>query len=235
MDATGLTAFSALPLFPLMLIFWHLESGVSSNIGFVWGRWRHYGLAIIYPLAVLSLIAFISLVSGAADLSHTDWMKASLNLILGTVSTFVIVIITEEGFFRGWLWSSLENAGQKRGWILIISSVAFSLWHLSWVTLTTDGKLPVAQIPIFIVNAAIIGTIWGLLRWISGSVIVASLSHGLWNGITYLFFGFGIHTGALGIKETIIYGPEIGLLGLVLNSIFAVVFWRWVVRSSYSA
>ena len=145
------------------------------------------------------------------------------------------MILTEEGFFRGWLWASLEQAGQKRGWVLVISSLAFSLWHLSWVTLTTDGKLPIGQIPVFMVNVAVIGAIWGLLRWISGSVIVSSLSHGVWNGMTYVLFGFGTHVGALGIKETAIYGPEIGVLGLILNVVFAVVLWRGIARASSAA
>ena len=54
----------------------------------------------------------------------------------------------------------------------------------------------------------------------------------MWNGITYAFFGFGAEVGALGIEETAIYGPENGILGLVLNVIFATVFWRWMVRQA---
>lgn len=65
------------------------------------------------------------------------------------------------------------------------------------------------------------------LRAISGSIIVASLSHGLWNGIAYVFFGFGIKVGALGITNTAMFGPEIGFLGLFTNLVFAVILWRW--------
>jgi uncharacterized protein len=71
------------------------------------------------------------------------------------------------------------------------------------------------------------GAIWGLLRWISGSVVVASLCHGLWNGVDYVFFGFGTKIGALGIKNTAVYGPEVGMLGLALNIVFVVALWRW--------
>ena len=71
--------------------------------------------------------------------------------------------------------------------------------------------------------------IWGLLRWISGSVVVTSVSHGLWNGGAYVLFGFGSNTGALGVKNTAIFGPEVGVLGLVLNLVFAVGLW-FVVR-----
>jgi hypothetical protein len=67
------------------------------------------------------------------------------------------------------------------------------------------------------------------MRWISGSVIVTSVSHGLWNGGAYVLFGFGSRTGALGIKDTAMFGPEVGVLGLVFNLVFAVGLW-FVVR-----
>jgi membrane protease YdiL (CAAX protease family) len=137
------------------------------------------------------------------------------------------VIITEEGFFRGWLWASLERAGVPRPSILISSSIAFSLWHWSAVMLKTGFDPPRSQVPVFMVNAIVMGAVWGLLRWISGSVIVSSVSHGLWNGMAYVFFGFGTKVGALGIKNTGFYGPEVGVLGLAVNFIFAAALWRW--------
>jgi hypothetical protein len=77
------------------------------------------------------------------------------------------------------------------------------------------------------INAAVMGAIWGMLRLISGSIIVASVSHGVWNGGAYVLFGFGSKVGALGIKETALYGPEAGVLGLILNLVFAAALWRW--------
>jgi membrane protease YdiL (CAAX protease family) len=111
-----------------------------------------------------------------------------------------------------------------------MSSAAFSLWHLSWVTLTEDGRLPIAQVPVYLLNAAVIGLIWGMLRLASGSVIVASLSHGVWNGLTYSLFGFGTHAGALGIRDINIYGPEVGVLGLALNVVCAFLLWVRITR-----
>ena len=72
-----------------------------------------------------------------------------------------------------------------------------------------------------------LGFIWGLLRSISGSIVVSSVSHGLWNAGAYAFFGYGSTVGALGIKETAIYGPEVGFLGFALNLLFAAALWRW--------
>ena len=73
----------------------------------------------------------------------------------------------------------------------------------------------------------LIGAAWGLMRSISGSVIVTSVSHGVWNGFTYTFFGFGPEVGALGIKNTALFGPEVGVLGLALNTVFVLALWWW--------
>ena len=115
--------------------------------------------------------------------------------------------------------------------MLVYTSIAFSAWHISAVTLNTDYRPAPSQVPVFLINAAVIGIVLGMLRWMSGSIINASCSHGLWNGFAYVFFGFGTKIGALGIQNTAIFGPEIGVLGLITNAFFAVVLWRlWRTR-----
>ena len=227
MDAGGLTAFSALPLFPLMLLLWYAERPPRLPMGFSAGRTEWYGLAILYPLAVLGSLAAIAHLAGATNLVTANWATALRQAARVGSGTLLVVILTEEGFFRGWLWSSLRRAEMTPTGTLIVTSVCFSLWHLSWATLTADGRLPATELPVFMVNAAVIGAIWGLLRAGSGSVFVPSLSHGLWNGIDYVFFGAAAKTGALGIANTAVYGPEIGLLGLAANVVVAVLLWRW--------
>jgi CAAX protease family protein len=227
MDASGLSTFSALPLFPLALVFWHFDRLSRRDVGLTWGARRHYALAVLYPLLVLGVLTLVCAAAGVIDVTHADWSKAWRNLALVTVSTTLVAILTEEGFFRGWLWASLSRAGLSAPRVLIWSSVAFALWHVSAVLLPTGFDLPRSQVPVFIVNAAVIGAIWGLMRWLSGSVLVTSVSHGVWNGAAYVLFGFGTKVGALGIAETAIYGPEVGVLGLTLNVIFAVALWRF--------
>jgi uncharacterized protein len=226
MDATGLSAFSSLPLFPLFGLFWYLGRYSLAEIGLTIGRPRHYGLAVLYPLLVLGSVALIAELTGALNLAGTNWYKVWLNLAIVGGSTILVAILTEEGFFRGWLWASLTRAGQSEARVLVWTSIAFALWHLSSVTLQTGFNPPITQVPTFMINAAVLGAIWGMLRLISGSVIVASVSHGVWNGLAYVLFGFGTHVGALGIKQTAIYGPEVGVLGLLLNLVFAAVLWR---------
>jgi membrane protease YdiL (CAAX protease family) len=225
MDASGLSSFSALPLCPLMLLLWYLQQHSRQEMGFVWGRPRYYALAVLYPVLVLSAIAMVSAAAGAVDLSKTEWANAWRNVALFAASTMLAALLTEEGFFRGWLIASLRRAGITLNATLVWSSLAFSLWHLSAVTLSTGFDLPAAQVPVFMLNAAVLGLIWAMMRSVSGSTIVSAVSHGLWNGGAYVLFGYGAKVGALGIADTAIYGPEAGLLGLGLNLLFAAVLW----------
>ncbi len=56
--------------------------------------------------------------------------------------------------------------------------------------------------------------------------MVTSVSHGVWNGLVYGLFNTGTTLGALGIHNTGVFGPEVGLVGLTLNLAFAAVVWR---------
>lgn len=235
MDATGYFMLSALPLFPLAGLFWFLQKFSRREIGLVWGNLRAYGLALAYPVLVLGLIAVIALMRGAIDTSNADWNKAFLNMALMSSAGIVVVIITEEGFFRGWLWAALRRAGQTDRQVLIWTTLAFTLWHVSAISLDTGFDVPAAEIPVYLINATLIGAVFGMLRMASGSVVVPSVCHAVWNGIDYPLYGFGEKIGALGIEQTHIYGPEVGLLGLGLNLIFAVSLWFWVTKSRTDA
>jgi membrane protease YdiL (CAAX protease family) len=157
MDAIGLTEFSALPLFPLMLLFWRIQRLSAWSLGFTWGRWRDYELALLYPVLVIGSVTLIAWVARALQPESANWGKVCANVALVAVSTILVAIITEEGFFRGWLWGSLARAGKDQGSILIGTSIAFALWHISAVTFKTGFgyELPPAQVPLFVLNAAL--------------------------------------------------------------------------------
>ncbi len=71
MDASGLSAFSAFALLPLMLLFWYFEGLSRSQMGFKWGRPADFALALLYPVVVIGLIAITATFAGAIDLSKT--------------------------------------------------------------------------------------------------------------------------------------------------------------------
>jgi len=137
-----------------------------------------------------------------------------------------MVMITEEGLLRGWLWSSLKRAGQSNKAVLLWATFAFMVWHISAISLDTGSDLPAREIPIYLIRGTILSLIWGIMRMVSGSVLVPAVSHCVWNGIDYPLFGFGEKVGALGITETHLYGPEVDLLGIVLGVAFLTLLWR---------
>lgn len=103
--------------------------------------------------------------------------------------------------------------------------MAFAAWHVSTALLPTAFHPTLVQVPIYISNAAVIGFIWAQMRQRSGSIVVTSVSHGVWNGLVYALFGYGTTLGMLGIHNTAVFGPEIGVVGLALNVVFAAVLW----------
>jgi membrane protease YdiL (CAAX protease family) len=235
MDANGLLEFSALPLAALLALFAFLDRCSRVEMGFVWGKPAGYALALLHPALVIGLIALAAWLGGEIDIGDTDWNKAWLNLALLAVATTLVAIITEEGFFRGWLWAALQRRDRGTLSTLLWSSLAFAAWHVSAVMLDTGFAPLRSQVPVYLANAAVIGGIWGMLRLISGSVLVASVGHGVWNGFAYVFFGFGTKSGALGIANTALYGPEIGWLGLGLNALFLLGLWHWHRRANAPA
>jgi membrane protease YdiL (CAAX protease family) len=235
MDANGLLEFSALPLAALLALFWFLDRCSRAEIGFVWGKPAHYALALVHPVLVIGLIMAVAWLGGAIDVGDTDWSKAWLNLVAMAVVTTLLAIVTEEGFFRGWVWAALKRTGRGTLSVLVWSSLAFAAWHVSAVLLDTEFAPLRTQVPVYLVNAAVMGAIWGMLRVISGSVVVASVGHGLWNGFAYVLFGFGTKAGALGIEDTVLYGPEVGWLGLGLNLLFVLGLWHWHRRAQAPA
>jgi membrane protease YdiL (CAAX protease family) len=232
MDATGFSVFSALPLFPLAGMFWFLQKFSRREIGLVWGRLRDHGLALAYPVVVLGAVSIIAWALGAVDTSGTDWERALLNVALLSSTGVIMALITEEGFFRGWLWAAFKRAGQTDTQVLAWTSIAFTVWHISAISLDTGFDIPAAEIPVYLINATLIGAIFGMLRMASGSVVVPSVCHAVWNGIDYPLFGFGEKIGALGIEQTHIFGPEVGVLGIGLNVAFAGVLWIWIRKSA---
>ena len=72
------------------------------------------------------------------------------------------------------------------------------------------------------VNATLLGAAWGILRMMSGSVVVASISHGLWNGLAYVLFGFGV--ASIVIAQW--HWPLSGMIYMPMAITLGIMGWR---------
>jgi membrane protease YdiL (CAAX protease family) len=226
MDFTGFTMFSSLPLLAIIISFWLIQRLSKKEIGLTFGPLKYYGLALLYPILVLGITALVAYLYGDFSTVETDWTKTIKNIAAGSLIGPLMVLLTEEGFFRGWLWGSFRKSGMSVTKTLIVTSILFTLWHVSAVTSGTEYGLPMAQVPIYLINATLLGLIWGMLRLISNSVFVPAVCHAVWNALAYALFGFGEKVGDLGVIHTNWFGPEVGYLGIILNGAFF--FWLWM-------
>src|SRR5262245_42959723 len=75
MDASGLSTFSALPLCPLLLVFWHFDGLSRRDVGITLGEPRDYALAVLYPVLVLGVLILICAIAGVLDVGHANWPR----------------------------------------------------------------------------------------------------------------------------------------------------------------
>ncbi|MDH3214856.1 MAG: CPBP family intramembrane metalloprotease [Candidatus Krumholzibacteria bacterium] len=224
---TGTDVASLIVLVSVLIVCWAVTRLSRRGMGLRWGAASHYGVALAYPCLMAALVGGAAWVTGNVVLNDAAPATVGKTLLLMFVSTMIGVLITEEGFFRGWLWGSLERSRLSPKFVLIWTAVAFTLWHVPAATVEPNFSLPPAIVPVYLANVLILGLIWGILRAVSGSVIVPTFCHSVWNALTYVFFGYGIKTKALGITAYNMFDLERGYVGLILNAIALVLFWCW--------
>lgn len=217
LDATGYGMWTALVLTPLIPLFARLGGLDRKDLGYVVGTVRHYLFATIVPLLLLLGLTALVLLLDVAAPTREEWGFVILVMTFNSVIGTLMVAITEEGFFRGVLWSLLEKSGQSNNRVLWITTISFVVWHLSAVLIDPDYSPPLLQVPIYLVNATLLGLIWGLMRQQTGSLWPPALYHSIWNALAYQLYGFGTDSGDLAAEPTWLFGPEIGLVGTLMS------------------
>lgn len=223
LDATGYAAFSALAIIPVMLGFWLITRNSRRAIGFTFGRWKSWGWAFAHPLFSLGIIGIAAAAMG--EIAPVEFDPVATLGLIGIIflSNAILSMLTEEGFFRGWLWAMMTDLPPVAR--LALTTLPFAALHLTFAALEHEYQLPPLQLGVYLVGALTLGAIWGMMREMSGSIIMTSFAHGLWNGLVYPLFGIGTRQGDLGISNIELLGPERGLLGLGLNIAFAIILF----------
>ena len=232
MDANDLSVFSALPLLPLGLLLWYWERFSRREMGLSLGSAE--GLRLGAAVSVRGdRCRYCDCPTGRCRRYFRHRLEALLDRARGGKHRWGLHgALDRRRFLQGLALGLARQGGKKSEPELLWTSIAFCAWHVSAVSLETGFDLPLAQIFVYLPNALFLGLVWGMLRLISGSAVVASVSHAVWNALAYGLFAYGTKVGALGVQETSIYGPEVGYVGLALNAAFAAWLWRKVKSQS---
>jgi ABC-2 type transport system permease protein/sodium transport system permease protein len=113
--------------------------------------------------------------------------RRSESPVLVLLTMAVVPAVVEELFFRGWLFTALEQKMRPRSVVLITAGL-FGLFHLF-----TGGVLLIERL----LPSALLGVALGGLRWRSGSVIPGILLHVLHNGLLVSMSLFPVTFGPL--------------------------------------
>ena len=216
----------------MMIALWAVQRLTKREVGIAIGDPKSYFIALAYAVGIIGCVALGAWAAQLIDLKDYSASTVLRRLSLNFLVTFVLALITEEGFFRGALWGSCERAGFSPAKIVIWTSLAFGLWHFAVPIIDPDFAQPLSKVPQYVIGSTAFGVAMGLLRLRSGSIIVPSLCHALWNASVYTFFGAGEKMGQLGISDPSIWDPERGYAGLVLAVLVAVLLWWWVKPST---
>jgi uncharacterized protein len=228
MLTTGQGAAYNLWLAFLMIGLWVAQRLTKREVGISVGDRKSYLIAVAYPVGIIGCIAIGAWAAQLIDLTNYSATTVLRRLSLNFLVTFALALITEEGFFRGALWGSCARAGFTPAKTVIWTSLAFGLWHLAVPLIDPDFTQPLSEVPQYVIGSTAFGVAMGLLRLRSGSIIVTSVCHALWNAADYTFFGAGKKIGQLGITDPSIWDPERGYAGLVAAILVAVLWWWWV-------
>jgi CAAX protease family protein len=226
--ATGQGALYNLWLAVMLAILWAKLRLTGREIGLTVGDATSYLVALAYVAGIVGLVALGAWATNAIDLTNYSAATVARRLSLIFLVTFALTLITEDGFFRGALWGSCERAGFSPAKAVIWTSVAFGLWHLVVPIIDPDFSQSAFKAPQYVLGSTAFGIAMGLLRLRSGSIIVPSACHGLWNATAYTLFGTGEKSGELGVADHSLWDPERGYAGLILALVAAGVLWAWV-------
>ena len=212
----------------MLAILWAGQRLTRREVGLVPGDAKSYLVALAYVAAIVGVVALGAWATNAIDLSRFSMGTVARRVSLNFLVTFALTLLTEDGFFRGALWGSCERAGFSPAKTVIWTSIAFGLWHLAVPIIDPDFAQSAIKVPQYVLGSTAFGVAMGLLRLRSGSIVVPSACHALWNATVYTLFGAGEKTGQLGVADHGIWDPERGLAGLILAIVAAAILWMWV-------
>ncbi len=214
-----------LVIVPLLLLA-YFKVDVPRTFALAWPRVRFLlggvliGVAAWAPTHELFLLQgrFIP-IPDALMQSNTEMVQAfsGRGLLVPLLLIAVIPALSEELFFRGFLFSGLQTSARK--WtVIVVTACIFAVFHIVLIK--------------FVITAAL-GVVLGYLRWQARSIWPSMLAHALHNGTAVLLVLWAPYKQTLGLGER---GPLDHLpLWLVVVACACVVVGLLLCRGNRSA
>src|SRR3712207_1359544 len=76
----------------VLLICWYLERFSRKEMGFVVGRAGYYGLGLLHPMLVLSLLALVAWATGATNIQNPAWSAIALEFAVLALLTMLMTL-----------------------------------------------------------------------------------------------------------------------------------------------
>lgn len=162
----------------LGLFAWIKNAELGEHFGLCKAKTPARKLLWYVPLAVISVYNLWGGAQMSADAGQTLWLVVKM----------LCVGFLEELIFRGFLFKAMCRGSVK--WAILISGVTFGLGHV--LNLVNGSGMALADNLIQIVGAMLIGILYAVIFWRSGSIWLCVISHGVFNALS----AFEKQTGA---------------------------------------
>jgi CAAX protease family protein len=163
------------------------KEGLRGSLGPV-RRWRSYGLALVLPALLVSLVIAIDAGTGWGNFTwHEDvplWLEYPV-LAVGALTLFAFLTFGEEYGWRGYLLPKLLPLGELRAAVIV--GLIWGPWHAPMLAagLNYPGVDPLAAIGIFTVAAVLLSLLFTrAFLAAGGAVLVAVIMHASFNAFS---------------------------------------------------
>ena len=170
---TGYYMLEKAPGFILLILISAMFKLDVRNNGLCIGRLTSYRKSICIACYVMPIIPLIVML-----LENINQLYISLNVAILSTGYYIVNSFFEEYLFRGLIFTWLSNTLLGTIWGgIVVQGILFGLWHLPHHIVASNINIAL----IHMLLATGIGILFGLIRAITGSIIVPIVLHTLWN------------------------------------------------------
>ncbi|WP_445491244.1 lysostaphin resistance A-like protein [Niallia sp. 03133] len=152
-----------------------------KELGF--NRWnKDLGAGLLLGMASIIIIFVVLLVTNNIKLIHSITKPAFTSYTVSFLLVFILVGFFEEIFFRGYVMSTMENRGNPKWLIYVVSAILFSVMHVTNPNVGIFG----------LINIMLVGFLFAYMYDATKSLWLSIGYHITWNYFQGNVFGFPV-------------------------------------------